>query len=655
MDMKKWINGLAALLAGAALLTACSDDEGVVTEQIPALNASTLVPNATGSAGESGKTRAYVGTVVTAEGFNLDHVSRVTFTPTAEGAEEIVAEIVEQTIKTLKFKVPTLDFGQRDDSYAANLRVYGDGDAAIFQYLYYVTVPVTDAIVTGYAPATGTVGTEITISGRNLEQVTEVRFDNHTILSDAFVNVVEGSTTSSVTFVVPVGTYAAGENDIAIEAVWGGSNRIDVTGENPFKMQIAKVEELEPQPEGTSAKIGDELTLTGEFLDLVTNVYWGTYELLITEQSAEQIVVKFPSSIGQAEVRAVAVAAADEAVVEADITALYSGFTEPVVLCAGYRVDTTPIGPAKPVFASWTAEDGGDDNKFYLGKTVTVKGENLASIEGFTVDGVAAELSGTPTDVEAKFIVPAGVTFTEATEVAVKALYNGGEAVDFGQATVYPFYFYPDVTIGAQDASNADMAFFLPTMGKVIPTSEWSSVDKYAATNAMTGALVLNKNVISKEQYYEVPPYFFSTYTGNVLTLQSPANSSGQIKNFKADGTSITGNTSVYGVPLICFKVLKSSTSSEKKFIDAVIDGSIETLENTMKASTGAPKYSTDFNEEDVVLVQYATYEFGTKGPDPTQGQVCSAGFIHIKSVTGSESSKGTITFDCYWSKTLNE
>ena len=91
------------------------------------------------------------------------------------------------------------------------------------------------------------------------------------------------------------------------------------------------------------------------------------------------------------------------------------------------------------------AEDGGADNKFYLGKTVTVTGENLASIEGFKVDGVEAALVGEPTDVSAQFIVPEGVTFTEATEVAVKALYNGGNEADFGTAKVYPFYYYKGI------------------------------------------------------------------------------------------------------------------------------------------------------------------------------------------------------------------
>lgn len=108
--MKNIGKGLAALLFGAVLLASCNDDDGITAQQTPAVDVTTrtLQPNATGSTGESGSVRAYVGTVVTAQGFNLDRVSHVTFAASAEDAEEVEAEIVEQSIKELKFKVPAL-------------------------------------------------------------------------------------------------------------------------------------------------------------------------------------------------------------------------------------------------------------------------------------------------------------------------------------------------------------------------------------------------------------------------------------------------------------------------------------------------------------------------------------------------------------------
>ncbi len=647
--MKNISKSFTALFLGAALLTACNKDDGITAQQTPAIDVTTrtLQPNATGSTGESGSVRAFVGEIVTAQGINLDCVSRVTFAAASvEGAEEVEAEIVEKSLRELKFKVPSLGLAQRDAAYAADLRVYGDKDHAVFHYVYYVTVPVTDAFVSGYSPASGTVGTVIKIEGRNLEQISEVHFADRTIRSDEFVEVIAGPESSSVSFAVPAGTYAAGESDASISVVWGDGNTIDVSGDTPFKVRIPNAAPIE-QPEGVTAKIGDELTITGPFLDLVTAVKWGAYDLILMTKTAESITVKFPSSIE----------AADPIVAVADIIAVYGEPAQSMVLVAAYRVDTTPRGPAAPVYKSFAAEDGGTDKRLYLGKRVTVTGENLASVEKFLVNGVEASLAGTPTDVQAEFIVPDGVDFSEAKEVAIEAVYDGGNKMEMFSATVYPFYYWPNITIGAQDASNVEMAFFVPDLGKVIPTDEWRNLDKYAAANAMTGAMVLNKDAISESQYYEVVPYFFSTLSGGFLTLQSPSNSNGQIKNFKAAGKSITADLAadgkVYGVPVICFKVLKTSASSENMVIEAVKDGSIETTMITaLKASSGAPKYSSDFNVDDVILVQYITYAHGTKSPAPED--VCRGGFIRVKNVSEATAA-GKITFDMYWSKTLNE
>ena len=237
--MKKLVQymlALFAVVAIGALATSCSDNSTDPEGHTAAINITTkkLVPDATGSSGESGTTQAFIGTVVTAEGFNLDQVTAVLL-----GGME--CEIVEQTISKLQFKVPALELAQSDTPYRQDLLVM-QGEQAIFTYEYYVTVPVTDAIVTGYSPAQGTVGTTIKIEGRNLEQLSEIRFGNETVRSDKFTAVVAGSQNSSVSFVVPAGGYAAGESNVTISAVWGGSNTIDVTAEVPFKMQTPKID-----------------------------------------------------------------------------------------------------------------------------------------------------------------------------------------------------------------------------------------------------------------------------------------------------------------------------------------------------------------------------------------------------------------------------
>ncbi|MEZ3441941.1 hypothetical protein [uncultured Alistipes sp.] len=651
--MKNIWKGMAALLAGAALLTACGDDSTEPDGHVPAIDVTTrkLAPDATGSNGESGTTRAYVGTVVTAEGFNLDQVGDVTF-------DGVSAEIVEQTIKTLKFKVPVLDLAQRDDSYRTDLLVLDRTGNIVFRYEYYVTVPVTDALASGYSPAEGTVGTVVTIEGRNLEQVTEIRFADRTILSDAFTEVVAGAEKSSVSFAVPAGNYAAGESEVAIAAVWGGVNEIDVTGEVLFRMQTPRVDPLQ-QPEGTNSLIGDEVTMTGEYLDLLSEIEWGDSELIVLEQTASTLKVKFPSSID----------ATDPVVTAADIRGVYGEPAQPVVLAAAWRLDTTPQGPAKPVLKGMTAEDG----KFYLGKVVTVTGENMASVEGFLVDGVAAELAGEPNDVQAEFIVPDGVTFTEATEVAVEVLYNGGTKVDFGTATIYPFYYYKDVTMGSGSSSVKNYpypeyawtnAFFLPDSGEVISTDTWvnEAVDAFArlsASNAaITSANTLNKASVTAEQYYGVQPYIFLSAASNgKLAFQNPANSASQLKTHRYEEGK-TAVSSTFGTPIIFYNVLKEGAT-----FDAVKAGEFTSMTEIEKvAGSSAPAFGTanQFVAGDVIAVQYVTY---TKGAKPAADEdICKQGYMVVKEVTCGDAATGTATdlnghvkFDFYWSKTLNE
>lgn len=658
--MKNIWKSLAALLLGAALLTACGDDSTDPEGHVPAVDVTTktLEPNATGSAGESGTTRAYIGTVVTAQGFNLDRVSRVT-------VADVEAEIVEQSIKVLKFRVPALDLEQRDDAYHTDLLVYdADGATVIFRYDYYVTVPVTDAVVAGYSPESGTVGTVVKIEGRNLEQVTEIRFGDAVILSDAFAEVVEGSVSSSVSFAVPAGNYAAGESEIAIKALWGGANEADVTGETPFRMQTPRVDAVE-QPANENSAIGDELTLTGEFLDLLSDVRWGDCELIVLEHTAETLAVKFPSSIE----------ATDPVVSAADITAVYGEPAQPLTLAAAWRVDTTPQGPAKPVLSKMEAEDGGADNRFYLGKTVTVTGENMASVEGFLVDGVAAELVGEPNDVEAQFVVPDGVTFTEAAEVSIEALYDGGSKVDFGTATVYPFYYFKGVRVGLGSNSKntyteyaAQNAFFYPDLGRVVSTEEWlnKALDSYAASGsneAVKAGNTLTQSALTAEEYYAVMPYvFFLSNSGNKLSIAGCANTANQLKTHFVYSDAWTALPSTFGTPIVMYQVVLTDWSESVKNGTMT---SIAAYDGTLGAS-GAPGLGTEeksntWMKGSVLAVSYSTYTAGAK--PASMADVAKLGFMYITDITCADLSAGLanadrdgyIEFDFYWSKQLNE
>lgn len=655
--MKRITKYLTLLLAGSlAALTACGPEQSEVDAQhTPSINSTTLSP----MTDESGSVRAYIGTEVSAGGFNLDLVSHVT----VDGVE---AEITEQTIKTLKFKIPALDLAQQDATYQVWIDVYdADGESVIFHYPYYLTVPVTDALITAYAPAEGTVGTEVTLTGRNLEQITRVHFGEVTVEAAGFAEV----TAESIKVAVPAGEYAAGDSELAITAEWGTAT-IDVTGETLFTLHTPKFDAAS-QEEGEQNVLGDEVTFMGQNLDLVNGMKWGEYDLIVMTAEAGTITVKFPTSI----------AAADPVVAEAALTAQWGTPAQTTTVASAWRLDTTPVGPAKPELISMTAQDGGEENKFYLGKTVTVKGENLASIEGFTVDGVKAELVGTPTDVEAQFIVPDGVTFTEAKEVSVKALYNGSNEVDFGTAKVYPFYYFPNIEMGIGSSSkttypdyNREHAFLLLNSGEVISADAWynDTIDSYAKSGDNTLVSDAQKLAagVTAEQYYGVEPYlFFSASSSHKLALQSPANSKSQLKThcYLLEGKN-TSLPATFGTPIFYFRVLCEDSEMEKK--NAVVNGTLTSIADyTEMGSSAAPALGTaeasnTWVQGSVLVVQYINHSHGLLGDKPeTEADIHKQGFIYIKQVTCADLSTGqanadrvgTITFDFYWSKTLNE
>ena len=654
--MKRFTKYLALFLTGSlAALTACGPEMNEVDVQNnPAINSTTLSP----MTDESGSVRAYVGTEISVEGFNLDRVSHVTM-------GDLEAEITEKTIKTLKFKVPALDLAQQDAPYQVWMDVYdADGESVIFHYPYYVTIPVTDALITAYAPAEGTVGTEVTLTGRNLEQITRVHFGAVTVEASAFTEV----TAEAIKFAVPAGEYEAGDSQLAITAEWGTAT-IDVTGETLFTLHTPKFDAAS-QEEGTQNSIGDEVTFSGQNLDLVSVMKWGDYDLIVMSAEAEAVTVKFPSSIAQT----------DPVVAEAALTALWGEPAQTTQVASAWRVDTTPVGPAAPVLVKMVAEDGGDDNKFYLGKTVTVTGENLASIEGFKVDGVEAALVGEPTDISAQFIVPDGVTFTEAKEVPVVALYNGGNEVDFGTAMVYPFYYYKGIRLGIGSNSSstyteyaADNAFFYPDLGRVVSTYDWydEALDPYAKSGnntAISGANKLDQGAISADEYYAVKPYiFFKSDSSDKLALSGCANSSSQIKThcrfiFDEDKGKVVATPlpAAYGTPIVMYRVVTSNP-------DPILNGTLTSMDydGTMPSS-GAPSLSTaeagsNWVKGSVLVMSYVTYAKGAAPEAITD--FAKIGYIIIRDVTCADLATGKanadragyIEFDMYWSKTLNE
>lgn len=639
--MKKTVYILLGLLA----LTLSCKKEGIQPKHIPAIDVTTqkLEP----AADESGSIRAFVGTEVTAKGFNLDKVGLVKM-------NDLEAEIVSKDIKTLVFKVPSMGLAQRDDPYQVKLVVYGeDKTSVIFNYNYYVTVPVTDAIVSGFEPKTGTVGTQVVISGRNLSQVTAVEVEG----VNAELVAVEDD---KVTIAIPPVSTDAAQTDLEISAIWSGGE-LDVTQTEPF---VLNVPVFTPYSQGESVAIlGDEIPFIGVNVDLAANFAWGEIPLLVVEQTETSVLLKIPTGI---EVMTPAVQAKD-------ITATYGIPAQTLALIKGFKVDTTPIGPAAPVFASITPVDTNYD-QIYLNKEMSVKGENFASIEKFIVDGVEAALLAEPTDVEARFVIPSTIMGTAAKEVSLTAVWGGGNTLDCGIITVYPFYYTKGLKlrIGSNSkstypAENREDSFLLLDEGRIVSVQEWydTPVDPFAKSGNNTVTAAANKAAgadASEANYYSVQPYTFAiSNSSNKLSFCSPANTANQLKTHYLDGTTALPTT--FGTPIMFFSVVTDETLKA-----AAAGGTLDDIvTDAPKASAGAPacgaaETSSVWVKGSVIAVQYMDYTSAHAGTKPGDGLagVRKAGYIHIADVTCVDASgaavasrEGYIELDLYWSNVL--
>jgi len=636
---------LTYILAFAALLAvSCKQEYGVTTPvNTPAIDVTTqkLEP----AADESGAVRAFIGTEVTAHGFNLELVSKVT-------VDDKEAEIVSKEFKTLVFKIPTLGFAQNDDPYKVVLKVFdADGETSVFRYDYYVTVPVTDALVSGFEPKKGTVGQEVTISGRNLSQITAVTVAGQSAtigdITDDAVKIT----------IPPVPSATAAETNVDIAATWSGGT-IDVTADDYFALNIPV---FAAYTQTGNAVLGDEIALTGENLDLASGFAWGDIALLVVDQSSTAVTLKIPTGIDEM----------SPAVQSKDLTAVYGTPAQKVTIVSGFALDTTPIGPAAPVFASVENADAAYGTNFYLNKELIVKGANFASIEGFKVDGITVALTQDATDVDAHFIVPSTITGTAAKEVSLVALWNGGNELDCGTITVYPFYYTKGlrIRIGSNSksyypAENREESFLLLDEARVVSVQEWNDipVDPFAKSGSNTVTSTANKVTGSEADYYSVQPYTFAiSNSSNKLSFCDPANTANQLKTHYLDGTTALPTT--FGTPVMFFAVVTDETLK-----GAAASGTLQDIvTGAPKASAGAPacgatESSSVWVKGSVLTVQYVNHDYASNGTKPGDGLqgVRKAGYIHIADITCVDdngaavaSREGYIEVDLYWSNVL--
>lgn len=344
--------------------------------------------------------------------------------------------------------------------------------------------------------------------------------------------------------------------------------------------------------------------------------------------------------------------------------------------------------------------------KTAVGRSLVLTGTYLNNIEKVLVGEHEAVFFAEPRKLT--FTIPAGDFKDGETVVAIKIVYFDGneqEVLADNFVVFVPYVKYWEgmqiVCQGRTEASSF-ASFFSPENGKIYENAKWKTdldpiAIKYA--NSQWGSSNTPKaGVVKDEDYNSVLPYFFfSAVSGNVIQLNSPANSNSQLKNFyinavNPEGTASNdnrvpgGNTTMPGTPILAFRYLNpaSSDANETALIDKVLKGEIENINEdlfpididaktiagiSVSSMSGGIKSSSWCDHQTASLTNNLGYEANAVfmvayyhnnsfvKDNPTTG-IKRLGFLHVKTIdwmvyNASTPNYGstTVTFNCYWQK----
>lgn len=530
---------------------------------------------------------------------------------------------------------------------------------------YVDDVTLYAPLIESFSPASAPVGTEIIITGQHLSGVTKAYIGDQEMVikekvSDTRLSIVAGANGRDGRIILE-NTQGKGES------------------ESEFTYSYA-VPSLKPALLQKSVVMGEQLLLTGTDLSAVEAVIFTAegqengHEGDIQEQSTTEIVARVPY-VENGNVR---------------ITLRYFDGTSSVTtpLDEAPSIEVVRVVPVfdQPVTLERTA----------VGKSVTLTGENLDKVDRILVGEFEALISKQPTSLT--FTVPAGDFQDGDTETSVVAEYfDGNETITLSESfVVYVPYlmFWENMRVWAQGRDVESMSsFFSPQTGRVYANSDWRTVIdpisyQYQAATCSAGNTP-NKAVITEEQYNSVNPYFFfSGMSAGQLQVNSPANSTGQLRNFyfennSADEYRVTGvKGDCYGTPVLTFRYLDSSNAAEKALIDQVKNQTLEHIDEEsfpidVEAKTvggigissakgtlnsdvwAAGKYTagTDAAAVDVDAVLMVLYYGYDGSAENVAANIRRIGFLHIRTVNfktynnTKAPSSSDVTFNCYWQK----
>ena len=543
--------------------------------------------------------------------------------------------------------------------------------AALFACLFFLCgcdstsmkdVAISSPEVLSFSPESGSIGSEVIVTGEYLDDVVSAT------IGGGKVTILQKVSNQRLS--LKVTDQARSGKIVLTNSIGEGVSEAEFTLEYPAPVvsQTGVPSEVE---------MGNNLLLSGSHMNVVSAVLFtaaegGTAgnEAEIVSQNENEIVVKVPY-------------------VESDramVTFKYFNGTENVETSSSSAPQLT-VKRYEPKVTTTVFESAN------VGDVVVLEGTYLNKIDKVLVGDIECKIMS-KTESELQFVVPTSDSFKNGDNIVpLKISYFDGRETPVLKeefiVRVAFVYYWENKTIYAQAGETS--AFFSPETGLVYSNDVWSKdVDPIAAAGKNT-CDPANIPSVSEKDYNSVNPYFFISGSSSKynLAINSPANSNGQLKNFKtSDKASITGGSSYYGTPALSFAYLDPEANPDcAELVNNVKIGNIKNIdEKTFPLDVGkktcagikpsvsaAPttdiwakeEFEAGVNKTNVKLdAVFLVFYYNVKGYDnkatdknPVR-DVKRIGLMYIKSAdfkmkegTEKDPSASSITFDMYWQK----
>ena len=543
--------------------------------------------------------------------------------------------------------------------------------AALFACLFFLCgcdstsmkdVAISSPEVLSFSPESGSIGSEVIVTGEYLDDVVSAT------IGGGKVTILQKVSNQRLS--LKVTDQARSGKIVLTNSIGEGVSEAEFTLEYPAPVvsQTGVPSEVE---------MGNNLLLSGSHMNVVSAVLFtaaegGTVgnEAEVVSQNENEIVVKVPY------------VESDRAVV----TFKYFNGTENVETSSSSAPQLT-VKRYEPEVTTTVFEPAN------VGDVVVLEGTYLNKIDKVLVGDIECNIMS-KTESELQFVVPTSDSFKNGDNIVpLKISYFDGRetpvlAEEFIVRVAFVHY-WENKTIYAQ--AGETLAFFSPETGQVYSNDVWSKdVDPVAAAGKNT-CEPANIPSVSEKDYNSVNPYIFISGSSSKynLAINSPANSNGQLKNFKtSDKASITGGSSYYGTPALSFAYLDPEANPDcAELVNNVKIGNIKNIDEKtfpldvekktcagIKPSVSAApttdiwakeEFEAGVNKTNVKIdAVFLVFYYNVKGYDnkatdknPVR-DVKRIGLMYIKSAdfkmkegTEKDPSASSITFDMYWQK----